>query len=68
MGIANNKLVKYIYGSYVEMKKVTWPTRPETVRLTMAVILISLVIAAFLGFLDFMFSFGIEKIITIFNS
>ncbi len=68
MGITNNRLAKYIYESYVEMKKVTWPTRPETVRLTIAVILISLVVAAFLGFLDFVFSFGVEKIITIFNS
>lgn len=68
MGITNNRLAKYIYGSYVEMKKVTWPTRPETIRLTIAVILISLVVAAFLGFWDFVFSFGVEKIITIFNS
>ena len=68
MKIANNRLVKYIYGSYIEMKKVTWPTRPETVRLTIAVILISLVVAAFLGVLDYIFSFGVEKIITTFNS
>ena len=68
MRIANNRLAKYIYGSYVEMKKVTWPTRKETTRLTIVVILISLAVAAFLGALDFIFSLGVENIITIFNS
>ena len=68
MRIANNRLAKYIYGSYVEMTKVTWPTRRETVRLTIAVILISLAVAAFLGALDFILSLGVENIITTFNS
>ncbi|NCF75246.1 MAG: preprotein translocase subunit SecE [Xanthomonadaceae bacterium] len=67
MKVANNKLTQYIYDSYAEIKKVTWPTRQETIRLTIAVILISLFIAAFLGALDSMFSFGVEKIITTFH-
>ena len=68
MDIKNNKLIKYIQGSCAEMKKVTWPTRKETTRLTIVVILISLAVAAFLGALDFIFSLGVEKIITTFNS
>ena len=39
----------------VELRKVSWPTRQETVKLTGVVILISLILAAFLGLLDFGF-------------
>lgn len=38
-----------------ELKKVNWPTRKETVRLTLFVIVLSLVVAAFLGALDIVF-------------
>jgi preprotein translocase subunit SecE len=37
----------------IEMKKVTWPTRQETVRYTLMVIGVSLGVALFLGGLDF---------------
>jgi preprotein translocase subunit SecE len=39
-----------------ELKKVTWPTRQETMRLTMLVIAISVAIGAVLGLLDIIFS------------
>lgn len=35
-----------------EMKKVTWPTRAETIRLTIVVIVISLIIGLYLGIID----------------
>lgn len=38
-----------------ELKKVNWPTRQETIRYTLFVISISLVVAIFLGFFDFIF-------------
>lgn len=38
-----------------ELKKVTWPTRNETVKLTMAVIIISLAVGLFVGGLDILF-------------
>lgn len=38
-----------------ELKKVNWPTRKETARLTIFVIILSLVVAAFLGVLDIIF-------------
>ncbi len=60
---ADNRLVNYIRASYAEMKKVTWPTRQETIKLTVAVIFISLFVAAFLGVLDFIFSQIIERLI-----
>jgi len=38
-----------------ELKKVTWPTREETIRLTAAVIIISLAVGFFIGGLDILF-------------
>jgi len=38
------------------MKRVTWLSRKQAVRLTLIVIVFSLVMAAFLGFWDFIFS------------
>jgi preprotein translocase subunit SecE len=38
-----------------ELKKVTWPTREETVKLTVVVIIISILVGAFIGGLDSVF-------------
>jgi preprotein translocase subunit SecE len=38
-----------------ELKKVVWPTRQETIRLTLVVITVSLLVGLFLGGLDFIF-------------
>jgi preprotein translocase subunit SecE len=37
---------------HIELKKVTWPSRKETIAATSMVILLSVVVAFFLGFLD----------------
>ena len=58
-----NKLVNYIKGSIIEMKKVTWPTRKETKNYTLLVMGISVAIAAFLGTLDYIFNIGLEQLI-----
>lgn len=39
-----------------ELKKVIWPTRKEVVRLTIVVILISLIVGLYIGGLDFVFT------------
>ena len=67
MIITNNKLVNYVKASYSEMRKVTWPTKETTIKLTWVVVLISLFVAAFLGSLDFGFSQVVKKINSTFN-
>ena len=47
-----------------ELKKVTWPKRAEVVRLTLVVILISLVVAAYVGALDFVLAKALELLTT----
>ncbi|HET6614419.1 MAG TPA: preprotein translocase subunit SecE [Dehalococcoidia bacterium] len=44
-----------------ELKKVTWPTRDETVRLTVAVIFVSVAIGSMLGGVDLGFNWLVEK-------
>lgn len=38
-----------------ELKKVTWPTRAETIKLTAVVIAISVIVGLFIGALDITF-------------
>ena len=47
--------VSFVRETRDELKKVVWPTRQETIRLTLVVILISLIVGLFLGGLDFIF-------------
>lgn len=46
--------ITFLRQTYDELRKVQWPTRNETIRLTTVVIFISLVIGAYIGAIDFM--------------
>jgi preprotein translocase subunit SecE len=43
-----------------ELKKVTWPTKKETIRLTTIVIVISLIIGLYIGIIDVLLTKGLE--------
>ncbi len=47
-----------------ELKKVTWPTRDEVIRLTVAVIVISAVVGLFLGGIDFVLTKTLETLLS----
>lgn len=49
-------LVDFINQSIFELKKVTWPTRKQVIRLTGIVIVASAATAAYLGALDYLFT------------
>jgi len=57
------KLVIFLKEVRAELKRVTWPTRQEATKHTFMVIGFSLAVAAFLGSLDFLFSFLLNKFI-----
>lgn len=57
------KIATFLNEVKVELKKVTWPTRQETIRYTWAVIGISLGVALFLGLADFLFQLIMDKFI-----
>lgn len=43
-----------------ELKKVTWPSRKETMRLTLIVIIISLIIGIYIGIIDILLAKTLE--------
>jgi preprotein translocase subunit SecE len=59
-----NAFIQYIKESKAEMKNVTWPTREQTLYATLAVLVVSGGIAYYLGLFDYVFTRGLEFIIT----
>lgn len=56
-----NKVQKNVGGDIVEeLKKVSWPTRAETIRLTTIVIGVSLIIGLYIGIIDILLAKGLE--------
>lgn len=43
-----------------ELKKVTWPSREETIRLTLIVVGMSLIIGLYIGIIDILLTKGLE--------
>lgn len=56
-----NKLVLFLKDVKVELMKVSWPTKEQTFKYSLAVILTSLIIALFLGGLDSVFGFALNR-------
>lgn len=50
------KIVNYLKETKIEMKKVNWPTRQETIRFTIVVIAVSLGVSFVLGAFDYLFT------------
>ncbi len=56
-------LKNYVRDSLEESKKVTWPTRRETLRYSILVLIITIVLAAAFGGLDFFFNWLLGLIV-----
>ena len=66
MTTSKNPIVRlrdYIRASFEEAKKITWPTRKETVRYSMLVLVITILVAGFFAGLDFLFSSALKAIV-----
>ncbi len=57
------KIITFLKEVKVELKKVNWPTKNETIKYTLIIIGVSLAVAIFLGGLDFIFTWLISKFI-----
>ncbi len=61
MALVNEKqeggLQRWLRETRGELRKVTWPTREEALRLTYVVIILALVMGAVLGGVDFVLSY-----------
>ena len=50
------KTIQYLKEVVAEMKNVTWPSRNQTTFFTVAVLIVSIIVAYYLGLLDSIFS------------
>lgn len=62
-GFFDRIVPNYVRDIINELKKVTWPTREETVRLTVAVIVVAATIGAMLGGVDMAFNWFVDNTI-----
>lgn len=53
----------YLISSFEEIKKVSWPSKKDTLKYTYAVIGLSLAIAVFFGILDYILNIGFELLL-----
>jgi preprotein translocase subunit SecE len=60
-----NVMVRTVRETVAELRKVTWPTRSEATQLTIVVLVVLVVMSAFLGTMDFLFSRMIAWVITL---
>ena len=59
-----SKLTEYLKETKAELKHVIWPGRRQTFYYTLIVIVLSVLVAYYLGIFDFIFSKGLSKIIS----
>jgi len=57
------RFINYIKDTRGELTHVAWPTKRQAIIYTIIVIVISVLTAAFLGFLDYIFSLVLQKFI-----
>ncbi len=58
-----SKITTFLKEVKMEIKKVNWPTKKETLRYTLIVIIVSIMVAVVLGSLDYIFTIFLEKFI-----
>jgi preprotein translocase subunit SecE len=59
----SNAVVKYFNETRAELRKVTWPTRDETKNLTIIIVTVTVIMALFLGALDYIFQIVVAGIV-----
>jgi preprotein translocase subunit SecE len=52
---SRNPIIRYFQETQAEVRKVTWPSREETIRLTLIVLGFTIIAMLFLGALDLLF-------------
>jgi preprotein translocase SecE subunit len=55
--------ILYVQQTYDELKKVVWPTRPNIIKLTVIVMVISILVGVYIGALDYIFVMVTELVL-----
>ncbi|MGH7909964.1 MAG: preprotein translocase subunit SecE [Thermodesulfobacteriota bacterium] len=58
------RLVQFFKDIEVEAKRISWPSLRESIRSTGAVIVICIILASFLGAIDFLFSLIVKYVLS----
>jgi preprotein translocase subunit SecE len=58
-----NVVVRYLRDTRAELRKVRWPTRQEAWGLTRIVLAVTISMALFMGFLDYLFSLELSGLV-----
>lgn len=58
-----NKIITFLKESRLEMKKVNWPTKQETLNYTLIILGVVVGVALFLGAIDFLFNMFLTKVL-----
>ncbi len=57
------RVARYVREVIAELKRVDWPSRPEAVASTIVVVAVLLLMAAYLGLWDFLFSLFFTRVL-----
>ncbi len=60
---ALTKIQDYFHGAYSEARKVTWPTKKQTINYSLLVIALTVGMAIFFAIVDYALNLGVEQII-----
>jgi preprotein translocase subunit SecE len=55
-----SQFINYLKDTYAELKHVSWPTNKQSVVYTVLVIVISIIVALYIGLFDFVFSKALD--------
>jgi preprotein translocase subunit SecE len=58
-----SRLVAFLRDVKIELARVSWPTRKQTIQYTLAVIIMSIAVALFLGAWDTLFSWVLNHVL-----
>ncbi|HOE79569.1 MAG: preprotein translocase subunit SecE [Smithellaceae bacterium] len=58
-----NRALQFLTQARAELKKVTWPTRKQTLASTAVVMVVVLIVAVYLGVVDFILAKAVKAIL-----
>ncbi len=60
-----SKIIQFFSETKAELKQVVWPNRNQTILYTIVVIVLSVLVAYFLGLFDYLFARGLEQLLAL---
>ncbi|MFA7286468.1 MAG: preprotein translocase subunit SecE [Patescibacteria group bacterium] len=58
-----NPIINYFKTSWMELKKVTWPTRAVATQHALLVVAVSAIVAVFFGIVDYLLTLGLARLL-----